>query len=68
MIVPKNHYLGLDTKNPYFVACKKNSTFLHAKNKGADQPMHLHSLILAFVFHSLQSVIFKLASYKISLF
>ena len=29
----------------YRSRCKKNLTLLHAKNKGADQLAHLHSLI-----------------------
>ena len=31
------------------------------KNKGADQPTHLHSLISAFVFRSFESIISRLS-------
>ena len=33
-----------------------NPTLLHAKNKGADQPAHLCSLVRAFVIQSLESM------------
>ena len=39
-----------------------------AKNKGADQPAHPHSLISAFVIRLLKNIISKLATSKISLF
>ena len=38
---------------------------LHGNNKGADPPVHLRSLISAFVNCLLESKIYKLASYKI---
>ena len=37
-------------------------------NTGADQPVHPHSLISAFVFRLIESSISKLASSKISFF
>ena len=39
-----------------------------ANNKDADQPAHLRSLIRAFVFRILESIISKLATSKISIF
>ena len=39
-----------------------------AKNTGADQPAHLHSLISAFVIRVLESAISKLATSEISTF
>ena len=47
---------------------KENLTLLHVKNKDADHPGHLLSLISIFVFHSLQRVILKPVLYKITLF
>ena len=38
-----------------------------ANNTGADQPAHRLSLISAFVIHSLESVISKLATHEISI-
>ena len=37
-------------------------------NKGADQPAHPHSLISAFVIHTLESNIFKLATGEFKIF
>ena len=37
-------------------------------NKGADQTAHMHSLISAFVVHSLESIISKLATSDISIY
>ena len=39
-----------------------------ANNKGADQPAHPRSLISAFVFRLLESIIFRLATSKLSIF
>ena len=39
-----------------------------ANNKGADQPVHPHSLISAFVIRLFESIISRLASSEISLF
>ena len=38
-----------------------------ANNKGADQPVHLHRLISAFVIRFLESIISKLATSNISI-
>ena len=38
--------------------------FVEVNNKGADQPAHPLSLIIAFVNGSLQSIIIQLASFK----
>ena len=51
---------GHEVRKPDFV--------LHPNSKGADQLAHLVSLISAFVIHSLQSMMSKLASCKISTF
>ena len=48
--------------------CEKNLTLFHMNNKGGDQPAHPHSLISAFVIHSLENTIDKLATCKISRF
>ena len=39
-----------------------------ANNTGADQPVHLHSLISAFVIHFLECIISRLATGEISTF
>ena len=39
-----------------------------ANNTGAEQPVHLHSLISAFVMRCLESIICKLATVEISIF
>ena len=39
-----------------------------ANNTGADQPVHMHSLISAFVIHFLESIICNLATGEISIF
>ena len=41
---------------------------LHANNKGADQTVHRHSLISAFIIRLLECKISKLASCKILIF
>ena len=51
------HHVGLVARKP---------DLLHANIKGADQPAHTHSLISTFVIRLLKSIIFKLASCKIS--
>ena len=43
---------------------QKNLTLLNVNNKGADQTVHLPSLISAFVIHSMVCVIGKPAAYK----
>ena len=43
-------------------------TFLHEKNKEADQPVYPHRLISVFVIRLLESIISKLDSCKISIF
>ena len=41
----------------------ENQTFLYANNKGTDQPVHLHRLIITFVIHSRESLLsYDLAS------
>ena len=52
-------YMGLDARKPIFRVCD---------NKGADQPAHPRSLISAFVFRFLKSIISKLATSDISTF
>ena len=47
---------------------RENLILLYANNKGADQPAHALSLISVFAVCSLQSLISKLASGKISVF
>ena len=44
------------------------SSGVSANNKGADQPVHPHSLISAFAIHFLESIIRKLATSIISIF
>ena len=39
-----------------------------ANNKGADQPVHLHRLVSAFVIRLLENIIFTLATSEISIF
>ena len=53
-------YLGLDASK----TCLRG----FANNTGADQPAHPRSLISAFVNHFLESIIYKLATGKISNF
>ena len=47
---------------------QENLTLLHANTCGADQPVHLHSLISAYVIRSLASMVAKYATATISLF
>ena len=47
---------------------KDKVSLLHANNKGTDQPVHLCSLVSTYVLNSLDSIISKLASYKVSIF
>ena len=44
--------------SPYGLRHKKTWFFLHANNKGADQPVHLHRLVFTFVFGYLETSIF----------
>ena len=46
----------------------KNCLWGFANNTGADQPAHPRSLISAFVIRYLESIVVKLAPYKIPLF
>ena len=58
--------------SPLFISRKKiifvwassqvKQILLHVNNKGADQPVHLHSLVSTFVFYSLECVIAYLAT------
>ena len=47
---------------------RENLSSEFAKNKGADQPVHLRSLISAYVINLLESIISKLATSEISIF
>ena len=47
---------------------RENLTLLDANNKCAEQPAHLRSLISALVVHFLESVVSKLATFKVSIF
>ena len=51
-----------------WAATRENLSLGFAKNKGADQPAHLRSMISAFVIHFLESIICKLANGEISIF
>ena len=51
-----------------WVSMRENLSSVFANNKGADQLVHLRSLIGAFVIHLLESIISKLATGKISIF
>ena len=44
---------------------RENLSLGFANNKGADQPAHPYNLIKAFVIHTLESIIVKLATGKI---
>ena len=46
----------------------ENLTLFHANNKGADQTVHLHSLISAFVICFLGNLITPLATQKFVIF
>ena len=47
-----------------WTSSRERLTLLHAKNEVANQPAQPRSLISAFVFRSLQSILSKLASYR----
>ena len=47
---------------------QENLFSVFANNKGADQPVHAHSLISAFVICLLESIISKIAKSKILIF
>ena len=47
---------------------ENNLSWWFANNKGADQPAHSRSLISAFVIRFLESIIYRLATNKISVF
>ena len=51
--------MGLEARKPVFEVCE---------NTGADQPVHPRSLISAFVFHFMESIISKLATCEFSTF
>ena len=55
----------MSTHNIWATSCE-NLFMPYANNKGADQPAHLHSLISAFVVHSLDSIIPLVSIPKIS--
>ena len=50
------------------VSAGEISSLLHVNNKDADQPAHPCSLINPVVIRSLQSIISRLALYKVSIF
>ena len=54
----------------FFIWVRREKTCLwwFANNKGADQPAHPHSLIIAFVIRVLVSIISRFAMSKISIF
>ena len=52
----------------YGARCKKTCFLWFANNKGADQPVHLRSLISAFVICILESIISRLATSEMSIF
>ena len=56
----EDNYMGSDARKPVFQG--------FAKNKGANQPAHLRSLISVFVICFLESIICKLATGKIVIF
>ena len=61
-----NHFFQLtETFGP---RGKKTCLQGFAKNTGADQPAHPRSLISAFVFRLLESIVSRLATSKISIF
>ena len=55
--------LSLFLKDPFF----PDIYLVHANNKGADQTVQPHILISDIVIHSLESIIAKLATCKMSL-
>ena len=55
----------------YFTAkhlSQENLILFNVNDKGAEQPGYPRSLISTFVFYTLQSITYKLASHTISLF
>ena len=67
----RNKWLGLWLKlimeANIWASSREKLILLHVTNEHTDQPEHLHSLISAFVFHSLNCIIAKLAMRKISI-
>ena len=53
--------------NRVWASTQENLSSVFANNKGADQPAHPRSLISAFVICLLESIIYKLATSKISI-
>ena len=51
-----------------WASAQENMSLGFTNNKGADQPVHPHSLISAYVIRLLESVLSKLAPSEISLF
>ena len=51
-----------------WASTQENLYSVFANNKGTDQPAHPHSLISAFIILLLESIIYKLATNKLSIF
>ena len=51
-----------------YIWAQENLSLLCANKKDADQPAHLHRLIITFVIFLLKSIISKLAASEISFF
>ena len=69
--VPKSHHLIILTCQLGKIngpRGKKTCIGGFVNNKGADQTLHLHSLISAFVIHLLENIISRLATCEISIF
>ena len=57
---------GIKNQTKPKITHSRKSDYLYANNKGADQPAHPCSVISAFVILSLESIIAKLATFKMS--
>ena len=57
--------MPLQQKKIIWASTYDNLILFYANNKGADQPVHLHSLISAFVIRYLDSIIAKLDTSKV---
>ena len=55
-------------QNNMWISTLENSTLLHMNSKGTDRPVHLHSLVSAFVIRILESIKYKLVKSEISIF
>ena len=64
----KQYYTVGRELRSYEPRCEKNCLRGFTNNTGADQPAHMHSLIIAFVILFLESIIWKLATGNISIF